>query len=166
MDLRFELPDEKGRDQLVIVREDIGQRTYWRLFIRCRNQDGSQGRPLTLRPWVFWFVLDKEKEPEAYEAGGRPTFIPLGYYEDFTAIARRHGWHRIPAFEEEDYDWRRDSLGREFWHYQKTDGLTWYQAMRQIYPEEILQRFFNWELCLKERGQTEDVLRAKGVPLP
>ncbi|GAG37840.1 unnamed protein product, partial [marine sediment metagenome] len=35
----------------------------------------------------------------------------------------------------------------------------------QIYPEETLQEFFNWQLCL-ERGQTEDVLRAKGVPTP
>jgi TolB protein len=165
VDLRFELPDEEGRDQLLIVREDIGQRTYWRLFIRCQAQDGSQGRPLTQRPWVFWFLLDEEKEPEAYEAGGRPTSIPSGYYEDFTAIARRHGWHRIPAFEEEDYDWRWDSLGREFWHYQNTDGLTWYQAMQQIYPAETLQEFFNWQLCL-ERGQTEAVLRAKGVPTP
>ncbi|MCK4451313.1 MAG: PD40 domain-containing protein, partial [Anaerolineae bacterium] len=167
VDLRFELPnpDDEGRDQLLIVREDVGQRTYWRLFIRCRAQDGSQGRPFTKRPWVFWFLLDEEKEPEAYEAGGRPTSIPAGYYEDFTAIARRHGWHRIPAFEEEDYDWRWDTLGREFWHYEKPDGLTWYQAMQQIYPEEILQELFNWELCL-ERGQTEAVLRAKGVPTP
>jgi TolB protein len=165
VDLRFELPDEEGRDQLLVVREDIGQRTYWRLFIRCRAQDGSQGRPLTQRPWVFWFLLDEEREPEAYEAGGRPTSIPSGYYEDFTAIARRHGWHRIPAFEEEDYDWRWDTLGREYWHYQKTEGLTWYQAVQQIYPEDTLQEFFNWQLCL-ERGQTEDVLRAKGVPTP
>jgi TolB protein len=173
VDLRFELPDEEGRDQLLIVGKNIpstgsghrGKRTYWRLFIRCRAQDGSQGRPLTDRPWVFWFLLDKEKEPEAYEAGGRPTSIPSGYYEDFTAIARRHGWHRIPAFEEEDYDWRWDTLGREFWHYQKADGLTWYQAMLQIYPEETLQESFNWPLCL-ERGQTEAVLRAKGVPTP
>jgi len=173
VDLRFELPNEEGRDQLLIVRDDVpstgsghrSQRTYWRLFIRCRAQDGSQGRPLTERPWVFWFLLDKEKEPEAYEAGGRPTSIPSGYYEDFTAIARRHGWHRIPAFEEEDYDWRWDSLGREFWHYQNTGGLTWYQAMQQIYPEETLQELFNWPLCL-ERGQTEAVLLAKGVPTP
>ena len=165
VDLRFELPDpdDEGRDQLLIVRQDVGQRTYWRLFIRCRAQDGSQGRPLTERPWVFWFLLDEEKEPEAYEAGGRPTSIPPGYYEDFATIARRHGWHGIPAFEEEDYDWRWDSLGREFWHYQKPDGLTWYQAMQQIYPEETLQELFNWELCL-EREQTEAVLRAKGVP--
>lgn len=165
VDLRLELLDEEGHDQLLAVREDIGQRTYWRLFIRCRAQDGSQGRPLTQRPWVFWFQLDKEKEPEAYEAGGRPAAIPSGYYEDFTAIARRHGWHRIPSFEEEDYDWRWDSIGLEYWHYQRTDGLTWYQAMRQIYPEKTLQEFFNWQLCL-ERGQTEDVLRAKGVPFP
>jgi len=167
VDLRFELPDpdDEGCDQLLIVREDVGQRTYWRLFIRCQAQDGSQGRPLTDPSWVFWFLLDEEKEPEAYEAGGRPTSIPSGYYEDFAAIARRHGWHGIPAFEEEDYDWRWDSLGREFWHYQQPDGLTWYQAMQQIYPEEILQELFNWELCL-ERGQTEAVLRAKGVPTP
>jgi len=165
VDLRLELLDGMGRDQLLAVREDIGQRIYWRLFIRCRAQDGSQGRPLTERPWVFWFQLNKDREPQAYEAGGRPTSIPAGYYEDFTALARRHGWHRIAAFEEEDYDWRWDSIGLEYWHYQKTDGLTWYQAMRQIYPEETLQEFFNWPLCL-ERGQTEDVLRAKGVPVP
>jgi len=167
VDLRFELtdPDDGGRDQLLIARQDVGQRTYWRLFIRCRVQDGSQGRPLTDRPWVFWFVLDEEKEPEAYQAGGRPTSIPAGYYEDFTAIAQRHGWQRIPAFEEEDYDWRWDSLGREFWHYQHADGLTWYQAMQQVYPEETLQQLFNWPLCV-ERGQTEAVLRGKGVPTP
>ena len=97
VDLRFELPDpdDEGRDQLLIVREDVGQRTYWRLFIRCQAQDGSQGRPLTDPSWVFWFLLDEEKEPEAYEAGGRPTSISSGYYEDFAAIARRHGWHGI-----------------------------------------------------------------------
>ena len=167
VDLRFELPnpDDGGRDQLLIVRQDVGQRTYWRIFIRCRAQDGTQGRPLTDPSWVFWFLLDEEKEPEAYEAGGRPTSIPSGYYENFAVIARRHGWHGIPAFEEADYDWRWDSLAREFWHYQKPDGLTWYQAMQQIYPEETLQELFNWELSL-ERGQTEDVLQAKGVPTP
>jgi len=166
VDLRLELLDEEGRDQLLIVREDIGQRTYWRLFIRCRAQDGSQGRPLTQRPWVFWFQLNKDREPEAYEAGGRPTFIPSGYYEDFTALARRHGWQRIPAFEEEDYDWRWDSIGLEYWHYQNSGDLTWYQAMQQIYPEETMQQLFNWELCLEERGQTGEVLRGKGVPAP
>lgn len=165
VDLRFELPNEDGLDQLLLVREDMGQRTYWRIFIRCRAQDGTQGRPLTDPSWVFWFLLDEEKEPEAYAAGGRPTSIPSGYYEDFAAIARRHGWHGIPAFEEEDYDWRWDSLGREFWHYQKPNDLTWYQAMQQIYSEDTLQELFNWPLSL-ERGQTEAVLLAKGVPTP
>ena len=31
---------------VALVREDIAGQTYWRVFVRTANQDGSQGEPL------------------------------------------------------------------------------------------------------------------------
>ena len=84
---------------------------------------------------------------------------------DLTAIAHKHGWERIAAYDEEDYSWKFDTLGTEYWHYQRTDGLTWYAAMQEIYPEETLQQGYTWEKC-QELGIGEDVLLAKGIPTP
>ena len=36
---------------LVSVREEVGQQTFWRIYIRAQNQDGSQGQPLREAPW-------------------------------------------------------------------------------------------------------------------
>ena len=124
------------------------------------------GEPLTVAPWVFWFDLDRAKEPEAYDAGGKPGSVPEGYYVDLTRLAKRHGWQRIAAYEEEDFDWRWDSLGREFWHYQRTDGLTWWQAMGQIYPAETLKQYYSWTVCVDELGLDAAWVEAKGIPTP
>ncbi len=167
VDLLFEWHDPPDADNgLVVVREDLGAQTYWRLYLRTRRQDGTMGEPLTSAPWVFWFSLDRSREPAAVAAGGRPGEIPAGYYVDLTRLAARHGWHRIAAYEEPDFDWRTDSLGREFWHYQRADGLTWWQAMRQLYPEETLKRLYGWQVCTTRLHLPPSWLRAKGVPTP
>jgi TolB protein len=167
VDLLFEwhdLPD--GPNRLLVVREDLGPQTYWRLYLHCRDQDGTMGEPLTVAPWEFWFNLDRAREPAAYAAGGKPGAVPEGYYVDLTQLAQRHGWHRIASYEEEDFDWRWDSLGREFWHYQRTDGLTWWQAMGQIYPQETLEQFYGWTVCVDELGLDPAWVEAKGIPTP
>ena len=38
---------------IAVVGEDYGPQTYWRVYLRARFQDGSQGRPLTDLPWDF-----------------------------------------------------------------------------------------------------------------
>jgi TolB protein len=166
LDLLFEWPGESGETQLLVVREDLGPQTYWRLYVKALKQDGTMGEPLTDVPWIFWFELDPAKEAAAYAAGGKPGEVPTGYYVDLTRLARRHGWHRIASYEEEDFDWRTDSVGREFWHYQRTDGLTWWEAMSQIYPLETLEQYYGWTVCTEKLGMDPAWLRAKGIPTP
>ena len=48
-------------------REDFGQQTWWRIFLRTIAQDGSQGRPLTSAPWDF---SARTSSSRAYESGG------------------------------------------------------------------------------------------------
>jgi len=165
VDLRFELPDENGEQRLEWLREDVGEELYWRLLIKCAAQDGSQGEPLKMHPWRYWWHILPDVDPEGYAQGGRLQPVPDGYYEDFTALARRFGWERIATYEEEDYDWHRDSNGVEYWHYQWTDGLTWYEAMREIYPREALDEYFTWERG-KELGFSDELLERKGILRP
>jgi len=163
IDLRFELLDAKGEQQLELVREDIDSETYWRMYIRCLKQDGSQGEPLKVAPWRYWWQIDPNLDPEGYEQGGRPKSIPEGYYVDFTELAKRFSWERIAAYTTEDYHWHQHTLRTEYWHYQYMEGLLWYEAMLEIYPEEMLREYFTWEKA-RELGFPDDLPRRKGIP--
>lgn len=114
-----------------VVREEIGTQTYWRIYLRTTAQDGSMGEPLRARSWDFRARFGNE--PRYYNEGGRlKEAIPPGYYVDFTALAADYGWQRVPASE----NWRTFFPGIRFWHYQNRGGLTWAEAMREIYTEE------------------------------
>ncbi len=165
IDLRFELIDDNGEQRLEWVREDIGEEIYWRLLIKCAAQDGSQGEPMKMRPWRYWWHIVPDADPEGYAQGGRLQPVPDGYYEDFTALAKRFGWERIATYEQDDYDWHTDSNGVEYWHYQRMDGLTWYEAMLEIYPQEELDEYFTWEIG-KSLGFSDELLERKGIPRP
>ena len=155
-----------GVDQMLVVREDLGAQTYWRMYLRAAKQDGTQGEPLKDNPWRYWWHIVPSAEPEAYDAGGKRLPIPSGYYVDVTALAKRHGWERIAAYQiEDDYHWHVDSNGTEYWHYERTDGLIWWEAMHQIYPLETLEEHVGWEAGL-DKAQSEDMMRSKGVPEP
>jgi len=163
VDLRFELLDTQGEQQLGLVREDIGSEIYWRMYIRCLEQNGSQGEPLKVAPWLYWWQIDPQLEPEAYEQGGRLKPIPEGYYVDFTEMAKRFGWERIATYTTEDYNWLQHTLRTEYWHYQYMEGLRWYEAMLEIYPEETLREYFTWEKA-RELDFPDDLPRRKGIP--
>ncbi|MBI3287534.1 MAG: PD40 domain-containing protein [Chloroflexi bacterium] len=165
IDLRFELMGPDGNNQLQYVREDIGNETYWRIYIRAARQDGSLGEPLKVAPWRFWWNIDSRADPEGYKAGGRTMSIPEGYYVDFTELAERYGWERIASYNTKDYSWCWDTLGTEFWHYQYMEGLRWYEAIAQIYPPEVLAERFSWSVGL-DKAFPEELLRRKGIPPP
>jgi TolB protein len=124
--------------QIELVPERIGPNLYWRLYIRCAAQDGSQGEPLRQYPWDFAARLGDDVE--AYENGGRlkPT-IPSGYYVDFTEIAALYGWERVPS----DPSWRYNWPGILYWQYEKHDGLDWWTAMLELYAPETLEAAFS-----------------------
>ena len=153
-----------GANQMLLTREDLGEQIYWRMYLRTAKQDGTQGEPLKDNPWLHWWHIVPEHDPEAYDAGGRRQPIPGGYYADVTAIAKRHGWERIACYAiEGDYHWNTDSNATEYWHYERTDGMVWWDAMQQIYTPEQLEQHVGWQVSLN-KAQTKEMMLSKGIP--
>ena len=125
-----------GGNGMVLVREGNG-RPMWRMYLRASVQDGSVGEPLREPGWRF-STSGWEEESELREGGSRALRVPGGYWVDFTAAAGRYGWNRIPAIRRSGFDWRDSFSAIEYWHYERRDGLSWRQAIGQIYePDEI-----------------------------
>jgi TolB protein len=121
-----------------VVREDVGVDTLWRLFVRVSEdaQSGQLGEPLRHLPWDF--ASRTAGDVEAYDQGGRVrAAIPEGYYIDLTQLAGDYGWARVPA----GRDWRANSNTIYYWSFQKRGGLSWFEAMREIYTEAQLGGF-------------------------
>ena len=127
---------------IYLVREDIGNETYWRVFIRASQQDGSMGEPLRVIPWDLKARLDEEEEADegdtAIQGGRYLDKVPTGYYVDFTTLASDYGWERVPAL----YRWRHYWPDIEWWHFQKTDGLSWWECMLELYEIEEIEDSF------------------------
>ena len=94
---------------ILIEKEVIGNKMFFRTFIKCSKQDGSLG------------TRRKINDLRGYSYNG--------YSVDFTKIAEEFGFTRIPAWN----GWQSHYNRREFWHYQDMteDGhtLTWDEAM-------------------------------------
>ncbi len=123
---------------LEIVREDIGVQTYWRVYIRVAEaaQSGQLGEPLRQMPWDF--TSRTAGDVEAYDQGGRlKSVMPPGYYVDLTQLAEDYGWGRLPV----GSDWRANINSANYWLFIRSDGLTWYDAMRELYTEGALFNF-------------------------
>lgn len=121
-----------------VVREDLGVDVYWRVFVRVSDeaQSGQLGEPLRRMPWDF--ASRNQGDVDAYDNGGRlRAEMPTGYYVDLTQIALDYGWARVPA----GSDWRRNFNSTNYWLFQRTDGLSWYDAMRELYTEAQLGGF-------------------------
>jgi TolB protein len=117
---------------MVAVREDFGAQTYWRLYLRAQQQDGSLGEPLHSQPWDL--SARYNLDPKVYEQGGRYSAVPPGYWVDVTNISNQYGWERVPALP----NWRTYYRGARFTEFALTGGLSWYDAMLQLYPPEVL----------------------------
>ncbi|MEN8172997.1 MAG: DPP IV N-terminal domain-containing protein [Chloroflexota bacterium] len=118
---------------MMVVREDYGPETYWRIYYRARFQDGSKGQPLQDIPWDF--SARYRSEPRSYEQGGEyAQTVPPGYWFDLTSIARTYGWERLPALA----TWRSAYAAARFNEFFRSDDLTWEAAMLEIYPPEVM----------------------------
>jgi TolB protein len=117
-------------DRIELVREDIGGVTYWRVYIRAASQDGNLGEPLRIAPWD----LDARAKGGLAGANGGElrAAVPEGYYVDFTTLAADYGWERRNALS----NWRASYYDIEWWHFQKTEGMSWYGCMLELYNEE------------------------------
>jgi TolB protein len=118
---------------MVVMREDTGPDTFWRVYVRARLQDGSQGVPLKRQPWDF--NARYSGKPQVYEQGGTLSHdIPAGYWVDFTDLALRYGWERLPAL----INWRTFFPAARFNEFILSDRSDWRTAILQIYPPEVL----------------------------
>ncbi len=119
-------------DLVTVIREDHNGSTYWRIYIKARYQDGSQGLPLMQTPWN----LDAryENDPKTYETGGFYGEIPEGYWIDFTQIVWDHGWNRLSALS----NWKQYFNAALFNQIVYAEGLDWSQAIQEIYPIESI----------------------------
>jgi len=118
---------------LVIVRQDFGYQTFWRIYLRTLAQDGSQGIPMKSFPWDF--TARSSGDPLAFERGGSITnAIPAGYWLDFTQLALAYGWERLPALT----TWLTAFSSARYNEFVLRDDLDWFSAMLEIYPREAL----------------------------
>jgi hypothetical protein len=95
----------QAEPRLVVIEEPRNGKTYFRTYLKCVKQDGTQGQLQSL-------------------SGASPK-----YYYDFTSAAEALGWHRIRAHANWQAAWKR----REFWHYQLTEGYTFEQGIELLY---------------------------------
>ena len=121
-----------------IVREDTDINTYWRIFVRVAEdaQNGQLGEPLRRMPWDF--LSRNQGDVEAYNQGGRlRSEFPQGYYVDLTQLAEDYGWGRLSA----GTDWRANFNTINYWMLVKDEGLSWLEAMRELYTVDQLGGF-------------------------
>ena len=122
-----------GAGWVEVQRENVAGQTYWRLYVRVRFQDGSQGEPLRSVPWDF--SGREGGDPTVYDQGGSyRESVPKGYYVDFTALASDYGFLRQAAL----HNWRTYYAGTRYKEFALSDGLSWEEAMLQIYPSSAI----------------------------
>jgi TolB protein len=127
---------DRDNQLIQLVREEVGNETYWRVFIRALRQDGSMGEPLRVAPWDL-----KAREGDglpAVQGGELVDEVPAGYYVDFTGMAADYGWERVGAL----YRWRYFWPDIQWWHFQKTDDLSWWTCMLELYEEDEIEGNF------------------------
>lgn len=122
--------------QVELVKLELNGEVYWRVFVKTAVQDGSQGEPLRALTWDL--QARSGDDPSYYEQGGKwRVAVPEGYYIDFTALAADYGWLWVPS----NSNWRTYFPDIRYWHYEKREGLTWEEAMRELYSEDELAPF-------------------------
>ena len=152
-DTQMEFRGPGGRRDMVLVREDNGGGgPQWRMYLRTDAQDGSVGTPLTVPGWAF--SAGGGDETHEADGGVRANTVPDGYWVDFTALAAQKGWRRINANARSTFDWRSEWAAIEYWHYERRDGMRWFEAARQVYADDDLADAFG-----------PDRLEALSIPL-
>ncbi len=145
-----------------IVRDDMGGETYWRVMLRCEDQSGACGRPLTAAAWNYSRQARTELAPEE---GGVEKGEIEAYYVDLTALLREYGWTRISSWDSDEFSWTWHFKGFEYWHFQKPNGEDWYHAMEEVHPPDKLSQLFTYD-DMRQKGDPPALIALKGVPLP
>ena len=106
----------------VIAKDPSGNDMYFRLYLQANDAGAASEYAKT-------FTAEEKKNLHYNAMGNNVTKKPV---VDVTAILEKNGFSRIPAHT----GWETSYNKREWWHYVKDDGLSWYQAIRQIYTDD------------------------------
>ena len=118
---------------ITTIKEERSGHIYWRIFVKARYQDGSQGFPLKQMP--FDLAARYNNDPKTYDQGGIKIPIPDGYWVDLTELAQSQAWERLPALD----NWQLYFDAARFNQFVYKDGLDWYTAMKELYPIEAIK---------------------------
>jgi len=124
--------------EIEVVRVDGEVATHWQVFLRVDDgaQDGQLGEPLRALPWDF--NSRTSSDVTAYQNGGKlRDSMPDGYYADITDIAEDYGWLPYAA----GGDWRLNFNAINYWMFYKPEGMSWLDAMRELWTEDQLGGF-------------------------
>ena len=106
----------------VIAEDPSGDEMYFRLYLQANESGATSEYARTL-------TAEQAAELHHNALGNNVTQVTL---IDVTAILEAHGFERIPAHA----GWETRYNRREWWHYVNDGGLTWYQALRQLYTDD------------------------------
>ncbi len=120
---------------LVLVKEEFQDQTFWRVYIRANNQQGSFGKPLHDFNWSFDAKYSGINDQ--YENGGaRSQQIQDGYWIDFTELADAYGWKRFPA----EPFWQFSESASRYQYFAFTQDMSLQTALLQLYSQSDIQQ--------------------------
>ncbi len=106
VDLSWSPADGGKHRRWWLALETVGGDTFFRIFCKTDQQDGSQGTKIAAKTKKY-FDFEHKKEKD----------LPEGYYIDLTQVLEDSGFKRIKAHS----DWKTNEKGREWWHFQHAD---------------------------------------------
>lgn len=145
----------------VIVEDPSGGDMYFRLFFKATQQapaeqeapgtEGETPAPETQEgatnnegsgtsegewkhPSPYARKFTREADGDSIHHNGVGNALWTSWMIDVTTILAENGYERIPAHS----GWESRYNRREWWHYVKDDGLSWYEALAEIYSREDL----------------------------
>lgn len=130
----------------VILKEPADDGMRFRLFLeKTATTPGARDRKFT-----------KEEKPDFHHNPfGKKVYEKT--FIDVTQILFDMGFNRIPA----QTGWEKSYNKREWWHYEKRDSKTMYQALQDIYTEEQIVSGYSTLVTPKKTGKasTESLVR-------
>ncbi len=112
----------------VIEKEPAGDKMQFRIYLEKKNDQKS----------IYEHTFSRENKPD-FQNNPYGNNVYKKTFIDVTQILIDHGFSRIPA----QKGWERIYDKKEWWHYEKRDGKTMYQALRDIYTEEDIVKGYS-----------------------
>jgi hypothetical protein len=135
-----------------VIREDPhGGKTFFRLYLRHKDKAAAaKGNVVRFSKGTDFF-----HNPYGGDNVFKWSFV------DVTAIAAKHGWKPIPAHK----GWRTNWDAREWWHFDKREGKSWYEALAEIYTEkDIVSGIKGFASGTEGANEYGARLKREGVP--